>query len=88
MPEMPPPSLTKIDPTGVTPMGFPDRPPQALLGFRNHDQMDVIRHQAVGPDLHGPAGAPFRHQMDVCPIIFSTEKGLLPAIPPLSDVMG
>src|SRR3972149_1853039 len=63
-------------------------PELALLRFRNHDHVDVVRHQAVGPDVHVPARAPLRHQTDVVLIIFFTEKGLLPAIAPLRDVMG
>lgn len=85
---MAPPSFTKIDPTRVTPMSFPDRPPQALLRFRNHDHMHVVRHQAVSPNLHLPVGAPLGHQADVCLIVFFTEKSRLPAIAPLCDVMG
>jgi len=32
-----------------------------------------------------PAGAPFRDQVDIFLIVFFTEKGLLPAITPLSN---
>jgi hypothetical protein len=35
-----------------------------------------------------PAGAPFRDQVDIFLIVFFTEKGLLPAITPLSNMMG
>ncbi len=50
--------------------------------------MHVVGHQAVGPDRHVPAGAPLGHEPDVFLIVFFTEKGRLPAISPLGDMMG
>lgn len=46
------------------------------------------RYQAVSPDVHVPPTAPTGHEPNVFLIVSFAEKGLLPPIAPLRDVMG
>jgi hypothetical protein len=50
--------------------------------------MDMIGHQAVRQDLNLVSAAPFCHQFQVVLVVFVTKKRLLPAVSPLSDMMG
>jgi hypothetical protein len=67
---------------------FPDRLPQAIFGFRNSNQMDMIRHQAIRPDRDVTPAAPLGHQGQVGPVIFVMEEGLHSSIPALGDMVG
>ena len=48
LPEMPSPALAENHPTRIAPMRLADRPPQTVFAFREHDQVNVVRHQAIG----------------------------------------
>ena len=61
---------------------------QAILSLRHGHEVDVVWHEAVAPDCDGIAGAPLVHQIDVCLVVFIREKGLLPAVAALCDVVG
>jgi len=50
--------------------------------------VDVVRHQAPGPDLDPALVAPFGHQGELCSVVVVAEEGLLPTVTPLGDVMG
>jgi len=84
---MPPPLLAIIDPSRVTPMGLADGSPQAVLGLGNHDQMHVVGHQAVGPDLDLVLAAPLGHQVQVGLVVVIAEKRLLSTVPPLGHMV-
>src|SRR3954469_23404072 len=49
--------------------------------------MDVVRHQAVCPDVDATAAAPLRHQLDIERVVPWREECLLPAVASLRDVM-
>jgi hypothetical protein len=49
---MAPPPLTKIDLPRVTPVRLPDGSPQTIGRLRDRDQVHVIGHQVIGPNLH------------------------------------
>ena len=65
----------------------PCRPP-AGLRCRHYDQVNVIGHQAIRPNLHRFFTAPLGHQFHVGHVVSIAEKRLLPAIPSLRDVVG
>ena len=67
-------------------MDLADRLFQSVGRLRNRDQMDVIGHQAVRPDLDLVSAAPLCHQFQVALVIFITKERLLSAVSPLSDV--
>jgi hypothetical protein len=68
-------------------MGLADGPGQPLLRLRHRDQMDVIGHQAVAPNLDAPFAAPLGYQLQLRGIVFVAEKRLLSAISPLRYVV-
>ena len=82
------PSLAKVDHARVTTVHFADRPSQAIGRLRHRDQVDMIGHQAVRPDLDLVSAAPLPHQFQVALVIVVTKERLLPAVSPLGDVMG
>lgn len=68
-------------------MGLADRPPQTVLRLRNCNQMDVIGHQAVRPNLDPAFSAPVGHQLHVRRVVRVVEERLLPTISTLGYVM-
>jgi hypothetical protein len=68
-------------------MRLADRPPQPILRLRHRNQVNMIGHEAVRPDLDPPFSAPLAHQFKIRRIIFGVKKRLLPAISPLCYVM-
>jgi hypothetical protein len=82
------PLLPKIDMTRITPVSLAYRPAKAVLGFRNGNQMHVVRHQAVRPYFDTAFTTPFGHKLDIVPIIIIAEKCILPAIASLGYMMG
>ncbi len=68
-------------------MGFTDRPPKAVSGLRDRDQVDVIGHEVVGPDCDVLGEAELGHELQVALIIFVTEERLLPAVSPLRQMV-
>jgi len=65
LPQMSSPVFTKIDPPGITTMSFADSTGESLFAVRHGDKMNMIRHQAPGPDLDMILAAPLRHQLDI-----------------------
>jgi hypothetical protein len=68
-------------------MYLPDRVSQSIGRLWDRDHMHVIGHQAVGPDLDVLSAAERGYQFQVALVILVTEEALLPAVPPLSDLM-
>ena len=58
-----------------------------LSQWSSRDQMDMVGHKAIRPDLYLVSAAPLCHQLQVGLVIFIAEERLLPAVSPLSDVM-
>ena len=85
--EIPSPFFAEVDPPRVMPMRLADGPSQAAFGRRDCDQMGIIRHQAVTPNLHPLFAAPAGHQFQVGRIVSVVEERLLSAVPPLRYVV-
>lgn len=77
----------RIDPLRVTAMGLAHRPPQPLFSSRHCNQVNVIGHQAVAPDLNALLTAPLGHQFHVSRIVPVVEERLLSAVATLGDVV-
>src|SRR5262249_1212812 len=84
---MPPPSLPEVDHAGVTAMHLADRPSQSVGRVRNGDQMDMVRHQALCPNLDLVGAAPLRHGPQGTLEILITKECLLPVVSPLRDAV-
>lgn len=87
LPQVPAPLLAEVDASRVASMGLANGPAQSILRGRNGDEVDVIGHEAVGPDLNPAFAAPLGHQLQIGDVVLLAEKRLLPTVPPLRDVM-
>jgi hypothetical protein len=77
----------EVDHPGVPPVRFADRPPQSLGRMRNRNQVHVIGHETVSPDLNLLGLAELGHQLQVGCVILVAKERLLPAVTPLRDMM-
>jgi hypothetical protein len=60
---------------------------QAIPILWHHDQMDVIRHQAIGPNFGTGFLAVFYKQCFIVVVILIAEKDPLTSVAALRDVM-
>lgn len=82
------PFFTNIDMAGVTSMGFTNCPGKAGLIPGHGDEVNMVGHQTIRPDVHLITDTPLRHELYVKLIVFIFEKSWLPAITPLDDMVG
>ena len=68
-------------------MGLANGRAEGVFGGRDGNQMNVIGHQAISPNLHATSTAPLGHEPDVGPVIILAEKRLLTPVAPLGDVV-
>ena len=87
LPQMAAPLLPEIDSPRVTSMRLADGPSQAVIRFRRRDQMDVVGHQAVTPDLDRCLAAPLGHQFNVCRVVAIVEECLPATVASLRNVV-
>jgi hypothetical protein len=69
-------------------MRLADGAAETSLALGDDHEVDVVGHQAEGPDIDRTAGAPFGHQVEVADVVVNLEERLLPAISSLREVMG
>lgn len=84
---MTPPTFPEIDHPAVAPVCFAYSAAQCIIALRHGDQMDVVWHQAVGPDFNRTFPAPFGQKGNVRPVIIITEEGLHPSVAPLGNMV-
>jgi len=87
LPQMASPPLAEVDHPGVTPMGLTDRPAQPVGRVRNSDQMNVVGHQRIRPNLNVMGAARLTHQFQVELVILVTKESRLATVAPLGDVV-
>src|SRR5712691_10655810 len=87
LPEVTAPALAPVDLRRVAPVCFTDGPAQAIARSRNRDDVDVVRHEAVGPDLDPVAAAPLRREGHVEEVIVRVEERPLSTVTALRDVV-
>jgi hypothetical protein len=68
-------------------MRLADRPCQTVVRLRDRNQMHVVGHQALRPDLDVPLAAPLGHQFQIRLIVVVVEKRLLPTISTLGHMV-
>jgi hypothetical protein len=78
---MPAPALAAVDHASVTAVDLSDRPSESISRLRHRDQMDMIWHQAIRPDLDPVSAAPLSHQFQVALVILIAKIILLSAFP-------
>jgi hypothetical protein len=86
-PQMPSPSLKKVDAPGIAPMSLTDCAAQSAFRAGDNDQMHMIRHKAIRPYLHAATAAPLSHEFDVCLVIIITKERPLPTISSLRNMV-
>jgi hypothetical protein len=74
------PSLAKIHSACISAVRFANGMAQSIRIGRHSDQMDVIGHQAVSPDVNTVLPAPMRHQISIGLIVPIIEESLLPPV--------
>ena len=84
LPEMPGPPWAPMDRAGISAMHARQGAPEAVPVLRHEDQMDVIGHQAPGPDLDVGSAA---EEIAIERIVIATEERLLPAVAALGDMV-
>jgi hypothetical protein len=87
LPQVSPPAFAKVDASRIASVGLAQRPTQPIGPTRHHNQMHVVRHQAIRPDRHAAAPAPFAQQRQIRRVVGLDEERLLPPIAPLRHVM-
>jgi len=87
LPEMPPPFLAKIDMSRITTMRLSHCVTEAVGLRRNGNEMNVIGHETIRPNINFTTPAGIGHQGDIFSIIIVAEKGLHTAISPLCEMM-
>ena len=75
-----------VDEVGIAPMSFPDRPAQTIGRFRRH-QVDMVGHEAIGPDLHAGLARLLGQQIAIDLMIAVLEEDRLPPVAALGLVM-
>ena len=88
LPQIARPALAQIDPPGIAPVRLGQRRPQAVDVIGHKDQVNMVGHQAIGPDRDAGLATAFGQQGLVGGIVVVGEKGGLPAVAPLRHVMG
>lgn len=82
------PVFAEVDHPAVAPVGLAYRPAQSIVGPGNGDEVDMVWHQAVRPDLNALFPAPLSHQPDVLLIVFITEESGHSPVPTLGNMVG
>ena len=82
------PFLTKIDVPCIATMSLSHRVTEAVGLLGNSNEMDVIGHEAIRPNLNFMSPAGIGDQGDIFPIIVVAEKSLHTAVPPLRNMVG
>lgn len=88
LPEMPCPALPRVDIAGVAAMGVGEGAPQTLLVRRHDDDVDVVRHQAIAPDLGSGLVRCRGQEVTVEYVIAVPEEGLAAPVAALRHMIG
>lgn len=73
--------------TSVATVRFADGAGQTILAGRHEDQMHVVGHEAVGPNLNLVLRTPLPHEIEVLAVIVIAEERLLATIAPLRHMV-
>ena len=87
LPEMPGPPQPRVDRPGIAPMHRSQSAPQPIGIGGRQDQVNVVGHQDLGPDLDIGRAAGLRKQIAIKRVIGIRKEGLRSAIAALRDVM-
>ena len=77
----------RIDVTCIVAMHMAKCPAQTIVITRHSNDVDVVRHKAIGPDLDPGALCALGQKIKVKCVIAILEKCLLAAVPTLRDMV-
>src|SRR5665213_1459187 len=77
-----------VDIAGVVAVDVAARPPQPVLVAGHRDDVEVVGHQAIGPDRHLRPRRRLGYEIEVERIIAILEEHPLAPVAPLGDMMG
>jgi len=87
LPQRAGPALALVHLPAVAALRRRQRGSNAVLARRHEDQVNVVRHQAPGPDCGAGLAAPVAKQGEIAGVIGVREEGRLPAAAALRHVM-
>ena len=87
LPEEAAPVFAEVDGAAVSAVEFAEASAEGIEVAGHGDEVDVVGHQAIGPDLDAPRGQIFRGEIEVELVNVIGEEGLHPPVPALGDVM-
>jgi hypothetical protein len=82
------PAVEPVDVLGVHEVGAPQGFRQGFLAFGRHDEVDVVRHEAVGRDRQTVALGTIPEVGQINAPVIVGEENVLLVIAPLGHVMG
>ena len=77
----------RVDIASIMAMHEPEGPPLSVHIFGHGDDVNMVGHQAIGPDRHARLPRSLRQQIDIQRIIAIFKKRPLPPVATLRDVM-
>ena len=87
LPQIAPPALAEVDVVGVAPVGLAQAVRQPRSGLGHKDQVDVVGHQAPGPDRDPCGPGVLGEERLVEEVVVRAEEGRLAAIATLGDMV-
>ncbi len=87
LPQRTAPPLALVDAPGVAAMRLAERRAEAIGMARYQDQVDVVGHQAIGPDLGRRLGAGLGQKPEVGLVVGLPEECIQAPVAPLGDVV-
>jgi hypothetical protein len=79
--------VSRVDKAGIAPVKIAEGPPQPVRIARHQDDVNMVGHQAIGPDLGLRAPRCIGQQIEIDRIIAVLEKGPLAPIAALGHMM-
>jgi hypothetical protein len=87
LPKVPSPAFPDIDHAGLATMRLAQRITQTELVARDHDQVHMVRHQAVDESLRAARSTRRRQQSPLLGVVLVTKKGSLASMTALCQMM-
>jgi len=88
MEQMTAPAAPAIDEIRAAPVSFADGAAQTRLVARHRDDVNMVGHQAPGPDLHMPPHGLPGQQIAIDALVALLEEDRLPSVATLGNMAG
>ena len=88
LPEVATPAFADIDAPGLAAMGLTEGAAETVCRFGHSNQMAVLGHKAVAPNLDRAGSTPLGHEFEVSDIVLLAKESLLSTITALGHVVG